>query len=83
MIDVLRPATIGAIKPYEIENVLGTKAIARYADGQGIALDGFGSVITTCHCKDAVGGEATDDGDCFATRIALVTNFIYENPLFL
>jgi N-acetylneuraminate synthase len=27
MIDVLRPATIGAIKPYEIENVLGTKAL--------------------------------------------------------
>ena len=27
MIDVLRPATIGAIKPYEIPNVIGTKAL--------------------------------------------------------
>jgi N-acetylneuraminate synthase len=26
MIDVLRPATPGAIQPYEIETVLGTKA---------------------------------------------------------
>jgi len=25
MLDVLRPATLGAIKPYEIENVIGTK----------------------------------------------------------
>jgi sialic acid synthase SpsE len=24
MLDVLRPATIGAIKPYEIESVIGT-----------------------------------------------------------
>ena len=27
MIDVLRPATPGAIKPDQIENVLGTKAL--------------------------------------------------------
>ena len=27
MIDVLRPATPGAVKPYEIENVIGTKAL--------------------------------------------------------
>jgi N-acetylneuraminate synthase len=26
MIDVLRPATPGAIKPYEIQNVIGTRA---------------------------------------------------------
>ncbi len=27
MIDVLRPATRGAILPYEIENVIGTRAL--------------------------------------------------------
>jgi sialic acid synthase SpsE len=27
MIDVLRPATPGAIKPHEIESVIGTKAL--------------------------------------------------------
>jgi N-acetylneuraminate synthase len=27
MIDVLRPATPGAIPPYEIENVIGTRAL--------------------------------------------------------
>ena len=27
MIDVLRPATVGAIKPDQIENVIGTKAL--------------------------------------------------------
>ena len=31
MIDVLRPATPGAIMPYEIEAVIGTRAAARYA----------------------------------------------------
>ena len=34
MIDVLRPATPGAILPYEIENVLGTRAIVDLAEGQ-------------------------------------------------
>jgi N-acetylneuraminate synthase len=34
MIAVLRPATPGAILPYEIEGVLGTKAIRDLAAGQ-------------------------------------------------
>jgi len=29
MIDVLRPATIGAIMPYEIQDVIGLKALER------------------------------------------------------
>jgi N-acetylneuraminate synthase len=34
MIDVLRPATPGAIMPYEIESVLGTRALVPIAAGQ-------------------------------------------------
>jgi N-acetylneuraminate synthase len=43
MIDVLRPATIGAIKPYEIENVLGTKAIADMPMGKDLRWTDLGS----------------------------------------
>jgi N-acetylneuraminate synthase len=42
MIDVLRPATIGAIKPYEIENVLGTKAIADMPMGKDLRWTDLG-----------------------------------------
>ena len=34
MITVLRPATPGAIMPYEIESVLGTRALVSIAAGQ-------------------------------------------------
>jgi N-acetylneuraminate synthase len=34
MIDVLRPATVGAIKPDQIENVIGTKALHDFEYGQ-------------------------------------------------
>jgi N-acetylneuraminate synthase len=34
MIDVLRPATPGAIKPHELENVVGTRTIRAIAAGQ-------------------------------------------------
>lgn len=34
MIDVLRPATPGALKPYEIPNVIGTRALTDLAEGQ-------------------------------------------------
>ena len=34
MVDVLRPATPGAILPYEIQNVIGKKVIAEVAAGK-------------------------------------------------
>jgi N-acetylneuraminate synthase len=34
MIDVLRPATPGAIKPYELENVIGTRALQDIPSGR-------------------------------------------------
>ncbi|MCK5429405.1 MAG: N-acetylneuraminate synthase family protein, partial [Anaerolineales bacterium] len=34
MIDVLRPATPGAILPYEIENVIGTRALSDIPSGK-------------------------------------------------
>lgn len=43
MIDVLRPATVGAIKPYEIENVLGTKAIADMPMGKDLRWTDLGA----------------------------------------
>jgi N-acetylneuraminate synthase len=36
MIDVLRPATPGAILPYEIPNVIGTKALTEIPQGKEI-----------------------------------------------
>jgi N-acetylneuraminate synthase len=42
MIDVLRPATIGAIKPYEIENVIGTKALADMPKGKELRWTDLG-----------------------------------------
>ncbi|HSG41604.1 MAG TPA: N-acetylneuraminate synthase family protein [Anaerolineales bacterium] len=43
MIDVLRPATIGAIKPYEIKNVLGTKAISDMPMGKELRWTDLGA----------------------------------------
>jgi N-acetylneuraminate synthase len=43
MIDVLRPATIGAIKPFEIENVLGTKAITDMPMGRELRWTDLGA----------------------------------------
>jgi N-acetylneuraminate synthase len=34
MIDVLRPATPGAILPYEIQNLIGKKALVDLKSGQ-------------------------------------------------
>jgi sialic acid synthase SpsE len=42
MIDVLRPATPGAIKPDQIENVLGTKAIADMPMGKELRWTDLG-----------------------------------------
>ncbi|HSG45649.1 MAG TPA: N-acetylneuraminate synthase family protein [Anaerolineales bacterium] len=42
MIDVLRPATIGAIKPHEIENVLGTKALVDMPMGKELRWTDLG-----------------------------------------
>jgi sialic acid synthase SpsE len=36
MLDVLRPATIGAIKPFEINNVIGTKVNTDISAGKEI-----------------------------------------------
>jgi N-acetylneuraminate synthase len=36
MIDVLRPATVGAMKPYELSSVIGTKAITDMPKGKEI-----------------------------------------------
>ncbi len=44
MIDVLRPATPGAIKPYEIPNVIGTKALADMPMGKELRWTDLGSV---------------------------------------
>jgi len=43
MIDVLRPATQGAIKPYEVQDVIGLKAIERISAGQELRWEHFGS----------------------------------------
>ncbi len=44
MIDVLRPATPGAIKPDQIENVIGTKALHDFEYGQELRWTDLGSV---------------------------------------
>ena len=44
MIDVLRPATPGAIKPDQIENVIGTKALHDFEYGQELCWTDLGSV---------------------------------------
>jgi N-acetylneuraminate synthase len=43
MIDVLRPATPGAIKPDQIENVLGTKALADMPMGKELRWTDLGA----------------------------------------
>jgi len=43
MIDVLRPATEGAIMPYEIQEVVGLKALERIAAGQELRWTQFGN----------------------------------------
>ncbi len=43
MIDVLRPATPGAIKPDQIENVIGTKALHDFAYGQELRWTDLGA----------------------------------------
>jgi N-acetylneuraminate synthase len=43
MIDVLRPATIGAIKPYDIPNVIGTKALADLPMGKELRWTDLGA----------------------------------------
>lgn len=43
MIDVLRPATPGAIKPYEIPNVIGTKALHDFQSGQELRWTDLGA----------------------------------------
>jgi N-acetylneuraminate synthase len=43
MIDVLRPATQGAIMPYEIEDVIGLKAIEQIPSGQDLRWTQFGN----------------------------------------
>jgi N-acetylneuraminate synthase len=43
MIDVLRPATPGAIKPDQIENVLGTKALYDFSYGQELRWTDLGA----------------------------------------
>jgi N-acetylneuraminate synthase len=43
MIDVLRPATIGAIKPDQIENVIGTKASHDFKYGQELRWTDLGA----------------------------------------
>ena len=42
MIDVLRPATVGAIKPDQIENVIGTKALHDFKYGQELRWTDLG-----------------------------------------
>jgi len=42
MIDVLRPATPGAIKPYEIESVVGCKALVDIPAGEALRWTQFG-----------------------------------------
>jgi N-acetylneuraminate synthase len=43
MIDVLRPATQGAIMPYEVEDVIGLKAIEQIPAGQELRWTQFGN----------------------------------------
>jgi N-acetylneuraminate synthase len=43
MIDVLRPATVGAIKPDQIENVIGTKALHDFQYGQELRWTDVGA----------------------------------------
>ncbi len=43
MIDVLRPATQGAIMPYEIQDLVGLKALERIAAGQELRWSLFGN----------------------------------------
>jgi N-acetylneuraminate synthase len=43
MIDVLRPATIGAIKPYEIPNVIGTRALTDMPKGKELRWTDLGN----------------------------------------
>ena len=43
MIDVLRPATVGAIKPDQIENVIGTKALADMPLGKELRWTDLGA----------------------------------------
>jgi N-acetylneuraminate synthase len=42
MIDVLRPATLGAIMPYEIDSVIGLKSLERISQGQELRWGQFG-----------------------------------------
>jgi N-acetylneuraminate synthase len=42
MIDVLRPATLGAIMPYEIDSVVGLKSLERISQGQELRWGQFG-----------------------------------------
>jgi len=42
MIDVLRPATEGAILPYEVQDVIGLKALERIPSGQELRWTQFG-----------------------------------------
>ena len=43
MIDVLRPATDGAIKPDQIKNVIGTKALHDFKYGQELRWTDLGA----------------------------------------
>jgi len=43
MIDVLRPATVGAIKPDQIKNVIGTKALHDFKYGQELRWTDLGA----------------------------------------
>ncbi len=43
MIDVLRPATPGAIKPYEIPDVIGTRALHDFESGQELRWTDLGA----------------------------------------
>jgi N-acetylneuraminate synthase len=43
MIDVLRPATQGAIMPYEISDLVGLKALERISAGQELRWTQFGN----------------------------------------
>jgi N-acetylneuraminate synthase len=43
MLKVLRPATPGAIEPFEIQSVIGTRALADLAEGQEIRWTDLGA----------------------------------------
>jgi sialic acid synthase SpsE len=53
MIDVLRPAAPGAIKPYEIPQVLGKRAVQDLPAGKELRLDGPGGI--TAHVCNRTG----------------------------